>query len=300
MDDLQDWEKTYSQLTGRSRKLKDGVANIVDIHTLFSLAYHRHKSRCLQDSKKAELISLGREIAPILGRYENLKRYINRCVDSMESGTDPDVRIFTERYSLQFKKRTGYTSRGLLMGQSIADHIQGAVTIAEHYLKEVYDGVNSYSRERVIALVRLHDDGEGRSGDYGPVDVERYEKRRLENEYFQDLRLMLGNFSSYRDHPMLWEEFKTAETINAKVARNIDKLENYLCLRVYQAFGFEPSDLEEWIEGLESSLTGIGDVVYQEIKVDEKEIIAYLRVLFKQNGPLFLEEWNSHVQHTRS
>ncbi len=300
MDDLKDWEKTYSQLTGSAKRLKKGVANIVDIHTLFSLAFHRHKSGCLQHSKKTELIILGRDIAPMLCRYENLKRYVNRCVDSMESGNDPDVRIFTERYSLQFRKRTGFTSRGLLMGQSIADHIYGSVAIAEHYLKDVYDGINAYSKERVVNLVSRHDDGEGRSGDYDPNDAEKFEKMKLENEYFQDLRLMLCNYSSYRDHPMLWEEFKTAESINAKIARNIDKIENYLCLRVYQSLGFEPNDIDEWIKDLESSLTGIGDVVYQQIKHEECEIVECLKLLFKQNDPLFIEQWNSHIQQAKN
>lgn len=296
MDDLYDWENTYTQLIRSSIRAKDDVVNIVDIYTLFSLAYNRHKQGILHQLKKTELISLGKKIMPNIGRYENLKRYVNHCVCSMESGSDLEVRIFTERYSLQYKKRTGYTTRGLLMGQSIADHIHGAVAIAEHYLKDVYDGIDSYSKVEVIALVRLHDDGEGRSGDYNPDDSDKYEKIKIENEYFQDLRLMQGKYSSYAKYPILWEEYKAAETNNARIARDIDKIENYLCLRVYQSLGFEPKDITEWIKGLESSLSRIGDVIYQEIKSKESEIIEYLKMLLQHNGELYLEQWDLHVK----
>lgn len=296
MDDLGDWENTYNQLIRNSMGLNDHVVNIVEVYTLFSLAYNRHKSGFLDKEKRDNLILYGRKIMPNIGRYEALKRYVDRCVFSMESGADPDVRIFTERYSLQYKKRTGYMTRGLLMGQSIADHIYGAIAIAEHYLKDFYDGVDLYSKEAVVALVRLHDDGEGRSGDYNPDDPNKGEKIKIENEYFQDICLMQGGYSSYAKYPALWEEYKSAETVNAKIARDIDKIENYLCLCVYQSLGFVPKDINEWVEDLESSLTRVGDTVYQEIRSKEAEIIEYMRILFKQNGKSYLEQWDSHVK----
>ncbi|WP_019606611.1 HD domain-containing protein [Teredinibacter turnerae] len=296
MDDLGSWEKTYNQLVLRAKKFKDGDSTIVDLHTLFSLGYHRHKQNLLDFDKKRQLIDIGNDLYPKLGRYSNLNRYICRCVESMDKGNDPDIRLFAERYSLQFKKRTGYTARGLLMGQSIADHIMGAVTIAEHYLKERYESENAYSKRRVVELVRHHDDGEGRSGDYRPDDSDKSMKKKLENEYFQDLRLISGNFESYAEHPMLWDEFKTAETINSRVAHDIDKLENYLCLRIYENMGFVPNDLDSWIQDLESSLTVIGDTVYQQIKSEETEIITHINELFEQNSSSFVVSWIEHIK----
>ncbi len=296
MDDLGAWEKTYNQLVLRAKRFKGGDSTIVDLHTLFSLGYHRHKENLLDLDKKRKLIDIGNDLYPKLGRYSNLNRYISRCVESMDKGNDPDIRLFAERYSLQFKKRAGYTARGLLMGQSIADHILGAVTIAEHYLKERYESENAFSKKRVVELVRHHDDGEGRSGDYRPDDSDKSMKKKLENEYFQDLRLISGNFESYAEHPMLWDEFKTAETINAKVAHDIDKLENYLCLRIYENMGFVPNDLDSWIQDLESSLTVIGDMIYQQIKSEESEIVSHINELFEQNSSSFVTNWIEHIE----
>ena len=74
----------------------------------------------------------------------------------------------------------------------------------------------------------------------------------------------------------IWKEYDAGTTVNARIAKDIDKLENYLQLKVYLQMGANIEDSEKWESDLLLGLTEIGRIVYSRLKEDESLISDYL------------------------
>lgn len=295
MDDLGPWPLTFDKLTERISNTGLLQERLVDIYTLFSLAYERFRAGRLSQKNSEVLAQIGNSITGNLKNFEDLLLFVDKCTKCFSTGVDPDLVLFSERYSLQFQKRVGYSSRGVLFGQSIADHIDGTVAISEHFLRESYSDFPDFDKANVIRILRAHDLGEGRCGDYLPWDPKLHEKQAEEASFFQDLRVIRGQHPSYLEYAKSWSQYRTADSVNAKVARDIDKIENILCLKVYATWGFKPKDFDEWIDALIGKLTPIGREVYQEITRCEKGFLEILNKRMHQLQPEICTFWEENT-----
>lgn len=305
MDDLGAWDATFKSLMFRVNKNANLNVHAVDIHTLFSLAFERLCVGKLEKDKAVELGNFGKKLENTKWGNSRLSQFVSKttaCLNIFgEKGNtaNPRAQIFSEIYSLQFLKRAGFSVRGLFFGQSIADHIFSAKAIARHYLpdRREIDTGDGYCKQRILELIEIHDYGEGRSGDYTPFDTDTQIKKLKEEKFFSDISIFLSKNEFYRESTTLWTEFRNNESINSLVAHDIDKIENYLCLKVMSALGFNPPDLDSWITAITCNYSPVGNDVLTAVQSDEEYLIQSIAESLFQKQPNILDVIKENIKN---
>ncbi len=150
--------------------------------------------------------------------------------------------------------RQGWLRRGIPHEQceSVAEHIFGMTWLA--WLVMDAGLTEDVNRERVLRMVLAHEVGEIYAGDMIPADgVEPGEKQRLERE--SALRVA-GKLAGGADILALWEEFEAGRTPEARLVRQLDRLEMALQAAQYRAGGAERMD--EFFASARRSITDEG------------------------------------------
>lgn len=140
-------------------------------------------------------------------------------------------------------KRTGWVMFKVPEPESVAEHSFGvammALTVAKHY------GVDE---AKVVKMALLHDLGEAIIGDL----VTQRRDRVLPNQASKQaqelaaMRQIAGEAGHEADWTALFEEFEAGETPEAKLVRDLDRLEAAIqAANYHDRFGLDPS---EWIE----------------------------------------------------
>src|SRR5262249_32760241 len=135
--------------------------------------------------------------------------------------------------------------------ESVAEHTLSTVALARTFLNPLGSGAESYDRARVIDMLLCHDLAEAWVGDRigGEVDQE------VEAETLWKY----GAFATYRGVSNLWRipelfaEFAHQYTIDARVARDLDRAQFILQARAYKD-GMSANELEQ-CEKAEGRLT---------------------------------------------
>lgn len=143
-------------------------------------------------------------------------------------------------------RRSGWWLAGVDSPESVADHTFRTAAVA--YVLALSEGANP---ERAASLALFHDSAEARVNDLHRlgkryVDWERVEEKALRDQTSplpEPIRLRLVE---------LIEEYRLEETLEARVARDADRLECLLQGREYQEKGV--SAAEEWIESAQREL----------------------------------------------
>ena len=121
--------------------------------------------------------------------------------------------------------------------ESVAEHSFGVAVIALLLVEQESQNLDLL---KILKMCLIHDFGEIFAGDFIPDDpITPEQKHQLEKNSIVQVFRYLPNGEDYLS---LWEEFEQGETPEAKVVRQIDKLEMALQARVYQEQGFENLD----------------------------------------------------------
>jgi len=135
---------------------------------------------------------------------------------------------------LKYLPRTGWLMRGVSNPESIAAHSQG-VSFVTLLLLDLIDP--PLDRERALSMAVLHDLPEAVMGDI-PTPATRYfpegAKADAETAIFDEITT--GTHSADR-WGALWREFSAAETPEAKLVHDADKLDMFLQAMLYQRSG---------------------------------------------------------------
>lgn len=133
--------------------------------------------------------------------------------------------------------------------ESVAEHIFGMTWLA--WLVMDAGLTEDVDRERVLRMVLAHEVGEIYAGDMIPADgVEAGEKQRLERE--SALRVA-GKLAGGEKILGLWEEFEAGQTPEARLVRQLDRLEMAFQAAQYRAGGAEGMD--EFFDSARRSIT---------------------------------------------
>lgn len=85
---------------------------------------------------------------------------------------------------------------------------------------------------RVVRMALLHDLGEARAGDFTPHHaIARDQKHALERQALVDV---LGRLPRGAEYVALWEEYEAGTTFEARLVRQLDRLEMGLQACVYE------------------------------------------------------------------
>ena len=122
---------------------------------------------------------------------------------------------------------------------------------------------------KLIKMALVHDVAEAVAGDITPHDgVTREEKSRKEERGLEEL---LGSVKNNEQYIALWKEYEEGNTLESKIARNIDKLEMALQAIEYQNT-YPDKNLSEFIDGARK---------HMEIP----EVLAIFEILRKGKNP---------------
>ena len=142
-------------------------------------------------------------------------------------------------------KRTGWVQKGVRDPESVADHSFMLAVLAYVYSKE-----QGLDVDKAVKMALLHDICEVYCGDIADKirdedqSVPDSRKRELEREGLKKLiSLLPDDFAS--EIYDLWEEFEKRETKEAKLVKDLDKLE--MCLQA-KDYSEKHENLEEFFE----------------------------------------------------
>jgi putative hydrolase of HD superfamily len=148
-----------------------------------------------------------------------------------EEGLPSLIRAYLRWSHLKQLYRQGWLRRGIEPGrcESVADHSFAvallALTIADAHYPEL-------NREKVLRLALLHDLAEVYAGDVTPADgVTREEKHCSEAAALQ---CVLGDLAGGGSYAADWEEYEEGATPEARLVREVDRLEMGLQAAVYE------------------------------------------------------------------
>ena len=141
------------------------------------------------------------------------------------------IRAYFEFNHLKQLFRQGWLLRGIPSErcESVAEHSFG-VAILAMFLAEIYP--TELDLVKLLRMALIHDFGEVYAGDIVPgAKVSAADKHRLERQSVERIFANLPNGGIYI---RIWEEFETGETPEARLIRQLDKLEMALQAAVYE------------------------------------------------------------------
>lgn len=163
----------------------------------------------------------------------------------------PLLAALVEFNQLKNLYRQGWLRRGIPREQceSVAEHIFGMTWMA--WLLMDAGLTEEVDSERVLRMVLAHEVGEIYAGDMIPADgVEAGEKQRLERE---SALKVAGKLVGGEEILALWEEFEAGQTPEARLVRQLDRLEMAFQASQYRAGGAH--GMSEFFESARKSIS---------------------------------------------
>ncbi len=166
----------------------------------------------------------------------------------------PLLAAYVEINHLKQLYRQGWLRAGISREQceSVADHIFGMVMLA--WL--IMDGglSSKVNRDKVLRMVLAHELGEIYAGDIIPGDqVAPEEKHRLEQA---GLQKVTGRLPAGFEFAALWDEFEAGMSEEARLVRQLDRLEMALQALVYEKQGYNNQAMSSFYR---SAQQAVGD-----------------------------------------
>lgn len=272
-DDLGSFTKTFKELSHSLRNKNKNPLFEIQLHTLCSLAQHRHAEGKLQSHLRNEIRNILTEIIDNNKIKNNkLRTYVCMVHKHLKYEKFCVGRIFDDYYKLKIAKRTGWVKRGIINGESVADHVYGAYLIALFLLPDFWKTEpeeEKYDKREIIDMLLIHDLAEAKVHDI-PTFLKNNDHEEKEREVFDEIE-MLG---TYKELPkldyikVLHRKFETRNTFNARVAKEIDILENWTQLQIYKAKGYEINDYDKWSQELHGKIkTDLGHLIKEKLEV---------------------------------
>lgn len=273
-DSLGSCSKTINKLCSRLRSADKPINPLINIelHTVCSLVQHRLVKGSLDDESR-RLVSDVIKLFLYDSKYSNqvqppeLYKYINMIYQNLQE-RDFDIigNIFLKFYKIKFQKRAGWVKEDRNMffldshvGESVADHTYGTYLIASFLLPDKWNKDSEYDKKQIIDMLLVHDLSEAITGD---IIGKKETDRKNEEEIYKEIELLdtYDGFAKLSYIAELWRKFEREESLNSKIAKEIDKLDNLIQLWIYAAdFNKIPHDFTEWHEGIQRSInTEIG------------------------------------------
>lgn len=281
IDDLRDCDRTFDHLI---RKIKNSInggtdypLRSIELQTLLSLCQHRHVAHKLSIHQANQIVDLLSNSSVVdLSDSVQLRGYALMISEHLSTKLYPG-QLMLDAYRLKKIPRSGWNAkkekqfeRFVETPESIMEHMAAGMMMIQLYLPEKLsfddqqnfgkENASAYSKNKILRMFLIHDWAEAYTGDLLPW--ERSDETKAREEMIMS---KIDNFSTYEGVEMagtysLWKEFESGTTVNAKIAKDIDLLENLQQLEIENK---NPStkipDYAEWKSGLQSNLrTSIG------------------------------------------
>ena len=172
------------------------------------------------------------------------------AIRHLSPGTaSPLLRAMYEFQHLKTLYRQGWLRAGVPRDQceSVAEHSMG-VAMLSLFLADAH--FPQLDRTKILLLALLHDFGEIHAGDIVPGKMSLEEKHELEKAAVERVLAKLPNG---REYLAVWEEYEACETPEAKLVKQVDRLEMGIQASVYEHENF--ADLSDFFDSTDKALT---------------------------------------------
>ena len=172
------------------------------------------------------------------------------------------LELFVAAGRLKSERRKGWVLKlGIDNPESVAEH-----SFRMALMSMVYSDMRGLDTARVMKMALLHDLPEAIVGDSVPGEISRRRKREGESAAMEKI---LGGLPAERrgEYESIWSEFLRGRSQEARLVRQLDKLEMAIQAREYEEAGAGPGTGEF----MESARAGIQD----------EDLLALLRLVSK-------------------
>ena len=161
----------------------------------------------------------------------------------------PLLRAMYEFQHLKTLYRQGWLRAGIPRDQceSVAEHSMGVAMLSLFLADAHYPQLD---RTKILLLALLHDFGEIHAGDIVPGKMALEEKHELEKAAVERVLSKLPNGKEYL---AVWEEYEACETPEARLVKQVDRLEMGIQASVYEHEGF--ADLGDFFDSTDKALS---------------------------------------------
>jgi putative hydrolases of HD superfamily len=170
----------------------------------------------------------------------------------LPAGTPDLIRAYFEFNHLKHLYRQGWLRRGLPPErcETVAEHTFATALLVMLLCDAAYPGLDC---GRALRMALIHDLGEVYAGDFTPADaVTRAEKHHLERA---GVAHILGSLPGGDSYQALWDDFEAGHTPEARLVRQVDRLEMALQAAVYERLPQEsPLELGEFYASARQAL----------------------------------------------
>ncbi len=194
---------------------------------------------------------------------EDIERYV------ANSRFDAGFLLYNTLSKTKDTKRSQWLSYDVENPESIADHTLNAWLMAMIYLPEEYNEQN-YNKQEILDMLLIHDLAEAVIGDSSGDLSEPTKELKAQNALLRKLFLKgtypeVANMTRYYN---VWVEYFNAQSINARVARDINLLQTVNTFFTYLASDPKKYSLEtakRWLAEGEKLSTSIGYELFERV-----------------------------------
>ena len=132
--------------------------------------------------------------------------------------------------------------------ESVADHIFSMAIIGM-----IFSDLENHNTEKILKIILLHDLAESITGDMTPEQISKEEKMVLENNTMKKILKELPP-SLEKQYGVLWKEYQSNNSKEAKIVHQIDKLEMILQAKIYSSDGYSKEKLDSFFNSARNEI----------------------------------------------
>src|SRR3990167_5925273 len=132
--------------------------------------------------------------------------------------------------------------------ESVADH-----TFSMAIMGMVFSDLENYNTEKILKIILLHDLVESITGDITPEQISKEEKTVLENNTLKKILNDLPT-SLQKQYGVLWEEYQSNNSKEAKIVHQLDRLEMALQAKIYSNDGYSKEKLNSFFNSARNEI----------------------------------------------
>jgi len=157
------------------------------------------------------------------------------------------VEFFKNVGQLKGISRAGWEKVGIKSPESVADH-----TFRTALLCMIFSSLEGLDELKMLQMALLHDLPEVIIGDLTPSEKNKADKNNEENAMKKLLSFLPKEVRS--KYLGIWHEYAIGEAAEAKIVRQLEKLEMALQAREYEKAGMTKVSLAEFIKSAEENI----------------------------------------------
>jgi putative hydrolase of HD superfamily len=172
-------------------------------------------------------------------------------------------------FRLKNIKRTGWISKAkILRAESVADHSYSLTA-----LSMIFSDFLGLDTEKVIKMCIIHDLAESIIGDYMPEEISVREKQIKESNA---MKIVISSFPENLAalYSNIWEEYCLNQTKEARLVKQLDKVEMFLQAKYYLKNGYSYEYLSPFLHVLDNLEIEEGEIKQKDHNLNLQSLLG--------------------------